>query len=406
MYKTLLFAVLLTTLAFLGHNHSFSGEYERLDGLVAKTQNEPSETNRKELHEYVQANMDLALAYFDVMRVYDEESSLGVAHHILHSYCSQATPYQLQALVKRLMESADIAKRQVFFSWFWHPGPPTDFDKRFANACIDYLRKVPHVRDDIVSALFQYLGFGCDFYVSGRSPALMTWMRQQAANGRGLQKFYAHQVIMAMFPWNKNLLAEAQKTLASTADNKSGAVEGALDGLGLRLKLCVEDQHGHKASEEDKERLIPQADAVALGKAAVPQASWIISLNQPDWALKEARPKRCCELLFYLGVLNKNNADGEKLLAAFFAEAPMDEVVKTMVDCWLSARQAFPEIATKHGRQIFQRLGKHDTFVFAGLMDFINAYFACPDIPDAEKAACRLLLEQALGLAPAEKTDK
>ena len=408
-------AVLFIGLISLG-THSFADDNSQLDMLfanvVAAYQKEQDATDSlNKLYAYISANMESSAEYLAAKRIDDNPALLSAMKSALDHYVINAKQEHLDLLVRKMMISPIGLKRELFYGFFWFPPlKPQPSHHRLAQACMNFLDANPSAPDDAIGALFSYLGFGCSFYGNDANAALRQWMRKQASSAHPVFSFMANYIIMSEFPWDKDLLAGGKKSLEAITDD-SYAAKGKILGLLNRVKFCAREKYGAECdpqiAEIERHRSLAATDAKALAGIAAGHCDYIMSIRLPIFTLQDQnKVHHVCALAFYLGLLNKDNADGEKLLAAFFAEAPMDEVINTMADCRLSARQAFPELATKHGRQIFRRLGKHDTFVFAGLVDFINAYFTCPDIPDAEKAACRLLLEQALGLAPAENADK
>ncbi len=108
----------------------------------------------------------------------------------------------------------------------------------------------------------------------------------------------------------------------------------------------------------------------------------------------------------YLGLLQHGTPDGKKLIHYFVKKAQLHQVMQLIRE---NSSFIPPDEFNAYCTRVCQRLANKeytDLMTLGCAIAFAKCYLQHPKLSDADKAANRRLLEQALGLAPAEKTDK
>lgn len=313
-----------------------------------------------------------------------------------------ANDNQREELLTRFIESRNRFKRMSVLSLFSGKllvpgGEPDVVDNVVTKFCMNYLSR-RKVNNDVAAILFGWLIAGPKIDFVG-SPVAKNWLATMGADPTDPYAFYAAIIRDVCSPFPLDKVKHAFSNAGEINYEEMGVI-WAVDRRLFDNLLPLIDAHVHQgplALSQDFLRELAEVVAVnpgRLSKMAPPMLD-TASVFSMD---------KSASFLFKLGIITKATNNGRTILDYYVAHSPLSEVMGALRRFSGSfTNEEFDGYATT----TFCRMaaGQED-FSFSQASAFARAYFARADIAEASKGANRKKLEQALGLAPTEKTDK
>lgn len=321
------------------------------------------------------------------------------------SFLKRATEKQREQLLLGIIESPNYATRLSFPYLFSSSSfsEPARTDIEIANFCREYLDKHT-VNNDVAFSLFSFLLGGHKFdYQSANSP-LGKWIKNLANTRNDIYAYYANQIIAVHCPLTPELSTRILQAMRP-GDQKSYAEIGTVWGVWWRLG-------GNMFAMRNKDKI----DASRALSADILSEITKVVADSPDWLFNIVTPSMEADpametnpgpwIVGYLGLLQHGTPDGKKLIHYFVQKAQLHQVMQLIRE---NSSFIPPDEFNAYCTRVCQRLANKeytDLMTLGCAIAFAKCYLQHPKLSDADKAANRRLLEQALGLAPAEKTDK
>ena len=322
------------------------------------------------------------------------------------SFLKRAAGKQREQLLLGIIESPNYAKRLSFPYLFSSPSyfsEPSSAGIEIANFCKEYLDNHT-VNNDVAFSLFSFLLGGHKFDYQSANSSLGKWVKKLANTRSDIYAYYANQIIAVHCPLTPDLSAAILQAMRP-GEPKSYAEIGTVWGTWWRLG-------GNMFAMRNKVKIDASR---ALSADILPEITKVVA-DSPDWLFNMVTPSMEADpametnpgpwIVGYLGVLQRDTPEGKKLIDVFVQKAQLHQVMQLMRE---SSNFIPPDEFNVYCTRACQRLANKeytDLMTLGCAIAFAKCYLQHPKLSDADKAANRHLLEQALGLAPAEKNDK